>query len=215
MGTGAACPACGRDAWKPFYRVEEVPVQSCRQMPDRTTALAQPRGRLDLALCRECGFAANTAFRPELLDYAADYESTQAESATFQAYARRLAAEWIERYDLQLPPDHRNRLRRRASSSRIICAMGNKRAHRVRPGLCGGPRGRRRADRTAGVRTAGRAIRRGPSTTWPRVISSAAGHTHTLDTSAQVADFRSRCGTNLEGRANVSSPSKSRTWSAS
>ncbi len=193
MGTGAACPACGRDAWKPFYRVEEVPVQSCRQMPDRTTALAQPRGRLDLALCRECGFAANTAFRPELLDYAADYESTQAESATFQAYARRLAAEWIERYDL-----HDRRIIEIGCGGgeflALICAMGNNRGIGFDPACAGG-----RA--AAGGRIELRAEPYGAAQ--HDVAADFICCRHTLEHIGPVADFLVTLRHNLEGRANV------------
>lgn len=53
-----------------------------------------------LRACRQCGLAWNDAFEPERMDYAHDYESTQAFSPTFRAFHRRLAADLVARLDL-------------------------------------------------------------------------------------------------------------------
>ena len=100
-GVDAGCPACGGAALRPFHTVRGIPVHSCLQMDDREAALAHPRGDLELAFCGGCGFVTNPAFRPELLNYSAAYEETQGASPTFNAFARSLAGEWIERYALR------------------------------------------------------------------------------------------------------------------
>ena len=97
----AACPCCRSDALDVFHEQYSVPVHSCRLVETREEALSFPRGSLRLALCRECGFITNVAYEPSLQDYGLAYEETQGFSPTFQEFARALAVQWIERYDLR------------------------------------------------------------------------------------------------------------------
>jgi cyclopropane fatty-acyl-phospholipid synthase-like methyltransferase len=97
----AACPSCHVDGLDVFHEQESIPVHSCRLVETREDALSFPRGRLRLALCRECGFITNVAYEPCLQDYGLAYEETQGFSPTFQEFARALAVQWIERYDLR------------------------------------------------------------------------------------------------------------------
>ena len=62
--------------------------------------MAYPKGDIRLALCRNCGLISNLAFRPELLEYSANYDETQAFSPTFLAFQRDLAARLIQRFSL-------------------------------------------------------------------------------------------------------------------
>lgn len=101
IGSHAACPCCGRSPLAEFYRVRDVPVQSNALLTSHEQAAGYPRGQLRLAFCRACGFITNTAFDAALADRPAGYEATQACSATFGAFARRLASQWIERFDLR------------------------------------------------------------------------------------------------------------------
>ncbi|MCO5165852.1 MAG: class I SAM-dependent methyltransferase [Planctomycetes bacterium] len=91
-----ACPCCGAQGLQAFYDVPRVPVNSCILMATREEALAYPRGHLRLALCPACGFVASTRFDPKL-EYSARYEETQAFSGTFNAFARRLVEDLVER----------------------------------------------------------------------------------------------------------------------
>ncbi len=94
------CPACGASSTHIFYSLKNLPVHSVRLLWSREEALAFPTGRIDLAHCPSCGFIYNASYQPELQDYSDEYQSTQAYSPTFSAFARRLAEELIERFDL-------------------------------------------------------------------------------------------------------------------
>ncbi len=97
---GGICPGCAVPAAAPFFRQAAVPAHSSLLLADRETALAFPRGELELTACGSCGLVFNQSFRPELMRYGPDCEETQSSSATFLAYAGALAERWIERYQL-------------------------------------------------------------------------------------------------------------------
>jgi SAM-dependent methyltransferase len=94
------CPACGGHDLRHFHKEEGVPSHSCLLLASREAAARFPRGAIDLALCRSCGFITNTAFDPSLNQYSPLYEETQAFSPRFQEFATDLAASWVEKYDL-------------------------------------------------------------------------------------------------------------------
>lgn len=94
------CPACGADQMKVFYSLDNLPVHSVRLLWSRDEALKFQTGKMDLAHCPVCGFICNLSYNPDLQDYSAEYESTQAYSATFNAFSRKLAQQMVDRYDL-------------------------------------------------------------------------------------------------------------------
>jgi hypothetical protein len=57
-------------------------------------------GRVDLTVCRSCGFVFNPCFDPVLGALGAKYESSQAASAHFSAFASSLSKRWIDSYGL-------------------------------------------------------------------------------------------------------------------
>ena len=95
-----ACPNCASVGIDTFYGVSDIPVHSCLLMPTREAALEYPRGDLKLGFCGQCGFVFNTLFRPEVHEYSTAYEETQGFSPTFNAFARKLAADVIKKHDL-------------------------------------------------------------------------------------------------------------------
>ncbi|TVR19991.1 MAG: methyltransferase domain-containing protein [Nitriliruptor sp.] len=95
------CPACGSPDLEGFFRLDEVPTNSCLLLEDQDVARSFPRGRLDLATCRTCGFITNRAFDPALAEYSARYEETQSFSPTFAAFGRSLASEWVRDHGLE------------------------------------------------------------------------------------------------------------------
>lgn len=95
------CPCCAGHELDLFYTVDSVPAHSCLLMDTREEALAYPRGRLDLAFCRQCGFITNLSYEPGLRDYSARYEETQHFSSHFDNFARRLARRWVDEYGLR------------------------------------------------------------------------------------------------------------------
>ena len=100
MSENHNCPSCGAEGMEPFYRVDNVPVNSVLLLSTRDEALNFPTGTIQLGFCQSCGFIANTAFKSELTEYSSRYEATQAYSPTFNAFAHRQATGLIEKYDL-------------------------------------------------------------------------------------------------------------------
>lgn len=94
------CPNCLQDEIKIFYEAEAIPVHSVLLHHSSRDAREIKRGDIRLAYCNHCGFVTNQAFDADLQDYSAEYESTQSHSATFSAFAERLAKSLIKRFDL-------------------------------------------------------------------------------------------------------------------
>jgi SAM-dependent methyltransferase len=97
---GAACPVCGAGALTDVIEIPRVPVHCNLLWPTREEALAAPTADIRLAFCGACGHTFNLAFDPELMAYSQRYENSLHFSPRFQEYARSLAADLIERYDL-------------------------------------------------------------------------------------------------------------------
>jgi SAM-dependent methyltransferase len=70
-------------------------------MPTAEEARTYPRGDIELAFCRACGFIFNRVYDAGLQEYSSRYEETQSFSPTFNAFHRGLAARLIERYHLR------------------------------------------------------------------------------------------------------------------
>lgn len=95
------CPACGSAQLNNIYSLSQgIPVHSVKLLKSREEALNYQTGKLSLSHCQDCGFIFNQLYDPDLQDYSSEYESTQAYSATFNAFARRVAQQLIDRYDL-------------------------------------------------------------------------------------------------------------------
>jgi hypothetical protein len=77
-----------------------MPVTCTAIFTTREEALAVPRGDLTLASCDACSFVFNRLFDPALGEVGARYESSQAASRTFGAFAQGLAHDWIDRHAL-------------------------------------------------------------------------------------------------------------------
>jgi len=94
------CPSCGAPRIFAFYEVKKIPVNSCLLLSSREEALSFPRGDINLGFCQECGFIFNTAFEHSKVNYSSVYEDQQCFSATFNAFAQKLATELVEKYGL-------------------------------------------------------------------------------------------------------------------
>lgn len=101
MSAAVACPLCSNRRVHAFFSLPAAPVTCTSIFPTREQALAVPTGRIALTVCEECGFVFNAGFDPTLGDVGARYESSQASSAHFSAFARSLAADWVQRHRLQ------------------------------------------------------------------------------------------------------------------
>ena len=83
-----------------FYRVSDVPVNSCVLLSTQQQALDFPRGTVALGFCEVCGFISNTAFDPKKVNYFSVYEDQQCFSPTFNTFAQNLALHLIATYNL-------------------------------------------------------------------------------------------------------------------
>lgn len=95
-----SCPACGGRRLESFYRVDQVPVNSCILMTSREEALEYPKGDIDLSFCHDCGFVFNARFDERLIEYSGRYEETQGYSGTFNKFHKRLAEDLIAKHNL-------------------------------------------------------------------------------------------------------------------
>jgi hypothetical protein len=80
------CPICCSPQIIPFLQREGVPVYQNLLIADQKTAEAIPRGKLNLAVCNECGFFFNQTFDPAQVGYGQDYDNTQTYSPLFIKY---------------------------------------------------------------------------------------------------------------------------------
>jgi SAM-dependent methyltransferase len=94
------CPACGSGRVTPFYRVENVPTNSCLLFDTAEQARAWPRGQIVLGYCTDCGFIHNMTFEQSSTEYSGRYEETQGFSPTFAQYHRDLAMRFLQRHSL-------------------------------------------------------------------------------------------------------------------
>jgi SAM-dependent methyltransferase/rubredoxin len=99
--TVVECPVCGAGKATDFFSIADVPVTCASVFATRQEALEVPTGDVHLVACDTCGFVFNRSFDPALGAVGARYESSQAASAHFGAFARSLARDWVERHDLR------------------------------------------------------------------------------------------------------------------
>lgn len=92
------CFACGSSELETFWRVDSIPAHCVLLMRTRAEAIGYPRGDLELAHCRACGFVQNSRFRKEVHEYSPRCEESQAFSGTFNRFAKELATEYLQRY---------------------------------------------------------------------------------------------------------------------
>ncbi len=95
------CPSCGTEGMRSFYKVDKVPVHSCLMFSSEKEAREFPTGRIELGVCRRCGFVSNMAFDASGQDYSPLYEDQQCYSPTFNAFARKLAESLTDKYDVR------------------------------------------------------------------------------------------------------------------
>lgn len=97
----ACCPGCGLSGMKEFYSFNEAPVHSVQLIRTLEEAINYPKGSVRLGFCGGCGFISNTAYDPSVQEYSGNCEETQGFSDTFNAFAKKLASELVEKYSLR------------------------------------------------------------------------------------------------------------------
>jgi SAM-dependent methyltransferase len=101
LNTAGKCPNCGSSRFSIFHQVRNVPVHSCLLLDSQAEAHAFPRGEIRLAFCESCDFIFNAAYDPTMRHYSSGYEEQQSFSPRFNAFARELASDLIDRYQLK------------------------------------------------------------------------------------------------------------------
>ncbi len=97
----SGCPCCLTDTPpEVFYRVSQIPIQSCVLLNTVDEARSYPVRDLELAHCRQCGFIFNHIFDSGIVEYAAVTEESQHYSGTFSRFAKSLAREIASTYPL-------------------------------------------------------------------------------------------------------------------
>jgi hypothetical protein len=94
------CHSCDSDHAFVFHSVGGIPVASNIVIRDEQEAAGYERGRLELAVCPDCGFIFNHLFDPDLVDYTLPYEESQAFSPTFRAFQDALVSRLTADYSL-------------------------------------------------------------------------------------------------------------------
>jgi hypothetical protein len=95
-----SCPVCGSSKLKTFYEIEDVPA-SCNILWDtKYAAVNCPKGDLRLAFCPRCTFIVNSAIEPEKNQYGRLYDNSLFYSPHFQNFAKGMATDLIQRYNL-------------------------------------------------------------------------------------------------------------------
>jgi len=99
--TGSTCPCCGSQSSRVFFSADGIPVHAVQLIWEKQKALDCHKGDMRLTFCGSCGFVWNQSFDLARMDYAVDYESTQAFSPTFNRFHESLARDLIDRFSLR------------------------------------------------------------------------------------------------------------------
>ncbi|MHC3130119.1 MAG: methyltransferase domain-containing protein [Candidatus Bathyarchaeota archaeon] len=94
------CPICGSKHSQVFFEMLDVPIHCNILWPRRDAAQNCPKGDINLAFCPVCSFITNLKFEQDRLEYTKAYENPLHFSPHFRVYARSLAEQLIERYNL-------------------------------------------------------------------------------------------------------------------
>ena len=134
LKSAVACPACDHSGLSIFYQLDRIPVNSCLLLPTRDEARAFPHGDLELAACHHCGFITNVCFNPHLVSYTAQYEDQQSYSPTFNAFAKQLADQLTEQFNLR-DKDILEIGCGKGDFLRLLCSSGGNRGTGIDPSI--------------------------------------------------------------------------------
>lgn len=95
-----ACPVCRSSKLYPVLHWPDVPSNSSLFLATASEARAHPRGSYRLVGCDSCGLLFNADVDEALIEYSGRSLETQAASGRFNEFARELARDWVERWDL-------------------------------------------------------------------------------------------------------------------
>ena len=94
------CPLCGSSGLWIFYEVMDVSASCNLLWKSKDEAINCPKGNIKLAFCSFCKFVTNIALEPEKNQYDQRYDNSQFYSPHFRNFAKKMATNLIQRYDL-------------------------------------------------------------------------------------------------------------------
>jgi len=94
------CPGCNSAEVLIFHEINNLPAHSVLLISTKEEAINYPKGNIALGFCKTCGFIYNISFDSSIHEYSSAYESTQGYSTTFNVFAKKLAQNLIDRYNL-------------------------------------------------------------------------------------------------------------------
>jgi hypothetical protein len=97
---GIHCPLCGSLGMRVFYEISDVPASCNLLWESRDEAINCPKGDIKLAFCQFCTLVTNIALEPKMNQYGQRYEDSLFYSNHFQNFAKELASNLVQRYDL-------------------------------------------------------------------------------------------------------------------
>jgi hypothetical protein len=96
----SACPSCNSCGVFPVLHWPDVPTNASLFLATAREARAYPRGSFRLVGCERCGLLFNADVDERLVEYSERSLESQASSARFNEFARRLAQTWVGRWEL-------------------------------------------------------------------------------------------------------------------
>jgi hypothetical protein len=87
--------------YREIYRAEQLPVFQNRMFNSEQEAKSCTKGDIVLVQDLETGLIFNNAFRPEMMQYDADYQNEQAFSTVFQRHLQDVAAVVVRHFEAQ------------------------------------------------------------------------------------------------------------------
>ncbi len=97
---GSSCPVCGGTPLTSTVRREQLPAMQNYVYRTLDRALSAARGKLEITVCNQCGYAFNAAFDSSLLVYDQGYDNS-VPSRVMDQYYRHIAAYLYEKYSLE------------------------------------------------------------------------------------------------------------------
>lgn len=140
------CPSCGYKELSIFYEVNKVPVHSCLMLSSEQEAYDFPSDTIALGFCNQCGFITNTKFDAKWSAYASNYEDQQSFSPTFNEFARKLAQNLVNKYELY-EKDIVEIGCSKGDFLLLLCELGNNRGIGIDPSVVPGRVSSEAADR--------------------------------------------------------------------
>ncbi len=83
------CPLCNKAEQSVIYTASDVPAFQNKVYEDMASLEASPSFSVELLRCHSCGFAWNSKFQSEAMEYDDSYQNEQGHSPSFRRHLER------------------------------------------------------------------------------------------------------------------------------